>query len=136
MKKYTFATLGSWATKVDKRHDLIVKQAAQDTIERASRTLPGKNRGGSVTPGFVPRDLGFLAGSLQSALNGTTALTGEDSYVAIILGMEAGDTVEFGWTAEYARAQHYKGWLWRDKAVTNWQGTVNRAVARAKAILR
>jgi len=136
MTRYTFANLDAWARKTQRRADLITKQATQDTIEMASRTAPGKNRGGTVTLGFVPRDTGVLAGSLQSSLNGSTALKGEDSYTMIVAGMEGGDTATFGWTAEYARAVHYRGWLWRDNAADKWPQTVARAIAKAKARTR
>lgn len=132
MAKYSWAQLDDWTRKVERRADVVVKQSVNDVIVMASRTAPGKNRGGSVKVGFVPRDLGFLASSLVSQLNGSTMLSGENSYQMIVAGMEGGDTVFFGWTAKYARAQHYKGWLWVDNAAQQWQRIVKLNIAKAK----
>lgn len=134
MAKYTWANLDKWAKKVEQRADLIVKQSANDLIVMASRTKPGKIRGGNVQVGFIPRDLGGLAASLVTQLNGSTIIAGETSYIAGIAGFNAGGQISFGWTAAYARAQHYKGWLWVDNAVQNWPSIVRAVVARAKAM--
>lgn len=136
MTKYSFAELPRWATKVERIADAIVKQATNDLIVRASRTAPGTSRGGTIRPGFVPRDTGFLAASLQSSLNGSTALTGETSYLFVVGRMEAGDVADFGWTAEYARAVHYRGWLWVDDAAHAWPGIVAAAVTKAQSMVR
>jgi len=136
MTKYTFATLDSWTRKMQRRQDAVVKQATNDVIKQAARTAPGKMRGGSVRPGFVPRHKGILANSLVSSLNGSTALQGETSYEMVVLGIEAGDWAEFGWTAPYARKMHYKGWLWVEMAANDWPMIVRRAVNRAKAQTR
>src|SRR5690554_4400942 len=133
MATYTWANLDAWATKTQKRLDVVVKQSTNDVIALASRTAPAKARGGSVQPGYVPRDLGFLAASLQSSLNGSTSMTGEESYVMAVAGMKAGDVAEFGWTAIYARKLHYAGWLWVDHAANQWQAIVADVVKRAIA---
>lgn len=132
MARYTAKNIGSWVTKSKKRMDVVAKQATNDLIVMASRTAPSTARGGDVKPGFVPRDTGFLAASLVSSLNGSTALSGEGSYRFVVAGMEGGDTALFGWTAEYARVQHYKGWLWVATAANEWPRIVRDAVARAK----
>jgi hypothetical protein len=134
MATYRADQIGSWVTKTKKRMDAVTKQATNDLMVLASRTAPGTIRGGSVKPGFVPRDTGFLAASLVSSLNGSTALSGEGSYRLVVAGMEAGDTAFFGWTAEYARVQHYKGWLWVATAANEWPRIVRDAVARAKLV--
>ncbi len=133
MATYSWAQLPDWSLKTQKRLDVVVKQSTHDVIALASQTAPAKARGGSVQPGFVPRDSGFLAASLQSSLNGSTALTGEGSYVMAVAGMKAGDVAEFGWTAVYARAVHYRGWLWVDHAANQWQAIVADVVKRAMA---
>lgn len=134
MTTYKWANLDDWAKKVERRTDLIIKQSANDLIVMASRTKPGKNRGGTVQVGFIPRDLGGLAASLITQLNGSTIIQGENSYIAGVAGFNAGDQILFGWTVDYARAQHYKGWLWVDNAVQNWPSIVRAAVSRAKAM--
>jgi len=137
--KYTLATLDRWAAKTAKRANLVVKQATNDVIVRASKTAVGTSRGGNVRRGFVPRKDGILAGSLISELHGSTALSakGEDSHRLVVAGMEAGDVARFGWTAPYARAKHdgtrnSPGWFWIDEAATHWPQAVADAVQRAK----
>ncbi len=134
MTVFKVAHLDAWARKIKKRTDLIVRQATHDVIASASRTRPGVMRGGTVQPGYVPRDTGFLAASLVSSLNGSTALTGEDSYIMVVADMDAGDVAEFGWTAAYARVAHYRGWMWVDVAANNWPRIVDQVVERAKAM--
>lgn len=132
MVNYKAADIGKWATKTKERMDIVTKQATNDLVKQASRTAPSTIRGGTIMPGFVPRDTGFLAASLTSSLNGGTAISGVDSYRFVTVNMEAGDTAVFGWTAEYARVQHYKGWLWVSIAANNWRQIVKEAVAKAK----
>jgi hypothetical protein len=106
----------------------------------------GITRGGAVKRGTIPRDLGALAGSLQSTLLGSTAISGagEDSYLMVVDAMQGGDHARFVWggaNAPYARAIHYgfgtyPGTFWRDDAAAKWQGYVRAATARAKATIR
>lgn len=132
MVKYTAANIDEWTRATKKRLDVVVKQSVNDLMLQASRTAPGIMRGGSVRPGFVPRDTGNLAASLVSSLNGSSAVQGEASWRFVTAGMEGGDTALFGWTAKYARVQHYRGWNWVDLAANNWQQIVREAVAKAK----
>lgn len=130
MSEYSFVELPQWVKDVERRLDAVVVTSTSQVIELASRTKPGKSRGGAVTPGFVPVDTGFLANSLVSTLHGTTTLTQKGDYYLVVGSMKAGDVAEFGWAAEYARAVHYRGWLWRDVAVQQWPDIVRRNVAR------
>jgi hypothetical protein len=130
MARYSAADAGRWANVTNERLDLVVKQAANDLMVRASKTAPSTIRGGSIQPGFVPRDTGFLAASLVSSLQGGAPVEGTDSWRFVVAGMEAGDLAVFGWSAKYARVQHYKGWLWRDMAANDWQRIVREAAAR------
>lgn len=136
MTDYTFATLDKWADKVMRRADYIVAQSTNDAVVMASRTSAGKMRGGSIRPGYVPRDTGFLAASFVSSLNGSTALTGPTSHVLVVANMKAGDIAQFGWTAVYARAMHYAGWLWVDVMANEWQRIVTENIVKAKAVIR
>lgn len=132
MVKYTAANIDDWTRATKQRIDVVVRQSANDLMLQATRTAPGILRGGTVRPGFVPRDIGFLAGSLVSSLNGSTAIQGEASWRGIVTGMEGGDVALFGWTAKYARVQHYRGWNWVDLASNDWPRIVREAVAKAK----
>ncbi len=130
--EYTFATLDQWAAKSERVANAIVRQSAQDLFSQASRVAPGVVRGGSVLPGFVPRDSGFLAASAQFELNGAKKGDGENAYELGIVGMQAGDTAVLVWTAVYARRLHYDGWLWVDTAAADWQNIVRKVVLRAR----
>lgn len=135
-KQFT-AEIDAWVLKTKKRAKVIVQQSAHDVFQMASRIKPGMNRGGDVMPGFLPRDTGFLAGSAKFEINDSPTAEGENiDFAMSIVGMEAGDTAVLAWTAVYARAQHYKGWLWVDTAASQWQQIVADNVARAKAQVR
>jgi len=145
MTKYTFANLDAWALKTRKRLDAVVSQATNDMIADIE-VVPGINRGGGRVRGTIPRDLGFLAASLQSELYGSGSLQakGEDSYAMVVGAMEAGDVVRFSWgtagdgRVSYAYHVHYgangvPGTYWIDVAAGKWPGYVADAVRRAKA---
>ena len=135
---YTNANLGDWGIKCKKAIRAVLKQSVNDVVIDASKTATGVMRGGALVKGHVPKDTGFLAGSLVSTLHGSTAITqkGED-FKLVVGGIEPGDMAEFLWTAEYARALHYgvnggDGWHWVTEATNNWQDIVDKNIARAK----
>ena len=151
MTRYTFATLDQWTAKGEKRMEAVLKQSANDMLKDI-KIVTGITRGGTLQRGAIPRDLGSLAGSLQSTLFGSTAISGagEDSYVLVLGQMQAGDKVRFAWggaNAPYARRIHYgfqgtdslgrtynqQGTFWRDDAAAKWESYVNAATIRAKA---
>lgn len=144
MTKYTFAELDQWAAKVERRTTAIVQQATNDML-KGIKISTGITRGGRVERGTIPRDLGALAGSLQSTLFGSTSLggSGENSYVMVVGQMQAGDRARFVWggaNAPYARAIHYgfdsyPGTFWRDDAAGQWQGLVAAATIRARTMV-
>lgn len=139
MTAYTFANLDAWARQTKARMDAVVKGSTQEVC-RIAQTPRGKG-------GRLPVDTGFLRNSFQSSLNGSTSLTGGDSYVLVAASMEAGDVAQFGWTAAYARRVNY-GFVGADKlgrnynqqgahflegATVQWPGIVAAEVAKAKA---
>jgi len=72
----------------------VFKASAQDFVEDAQRPV---SKGGRM-----PVDTSFLRNSHVSGLNGSTSLSGAESYVTTIANSELGDTIDGGWTAEYA----------------------------------
>ena len=144
MTTYSFADLPKWVTKTEKVMDAVVSQATNDLVADI-KIVPGINRGGSRVKGTIPRDLGALASSLQSSLNGSTAISGATSFAFVAGQMTAGDTARFAWGgkgsgAEYAEAVHYgangvPGTYWIDVAAAGWQGYVKGAVRKARAEL-
>lgn len=142
MARFKMADLDRWAAKVDRRMTAILKQSTNDML-KGIKISTGITRGGTFQRGAIPKDLGALAGSLQSTLFGSTAISsaGEDSYILAIGAMQSGDKARFVWggaNAPYARAIHYgfgsyPGTFWRDIAAAKWGGYVRAATARAKA---
>mgnify|MGYP005850773037 CR=1 FL=1 len=122
----TFAAdLSRFAHLTDDKLRRILRQSVQDVIRDAQTPVA---QGGSM-----PVNTGFLRNSLATEVNGIGVATGEDSYVLAIAGLEPGDVLRAGWTAEYARARHYKpegfgqgGGHWRDRAAAKWQDIVAR----------
>lgn len=139
MTTYTFASLDAWARATQQRMDAVVKGSTQEICSIAQTP--------STKGGRLPFDLGNLRNSFQSSLNGSPALEGAESFVAIAAAMEAGDVAEFGWSAEYARRLEY-GFTGQDKlgrtynqqgrhflsgAMLEWPRVVTEQVAKAKA---
>lgn len=144
MTKKTFtAQIDAWVAKVKKAQDAVVSTATTHMLADVE-IVPGINRGGAREHGTIPRDLGALAGSLQSSLYGSMAMTppeGEDSYTLVAGSMKAGDVATFTWggaTAPYAMAVHYgangvPGTFWVDVAANKWQGYVDDATRKVRA---
>lgn len=110
---------------------LVVKQSAQDVFSTAQTP---KAMGGNL-----PVDTGFLRNSFVSALNGGGAVGGSDAYVATIAGMDLGDAVLGGWTANYARHVEYgtskmAGSFFALRAAQEWQNIVARNVEKTRAL--
>lgn len=139
MAKTFLAAVKGWSDLTKQKMELVVKQSAQDV---ASIAQTDKASGGNM-----PVDTGFLRNTFQSSLNGSTALTGPDSYAAIIAGMELGDVFEGGWTAAYALRMEY-GFVGTDSrgrtynqagnfyalnAIQQWQAIVATNVAKVKS---
>jgi len=107
----------------------VVKQSAQEVF--ADAQLP-VSQGGRMRV-----DTGFLRNSLQSSLNGSTALSGEEGYILAISQMKAGDRMFGGWTAEYAMAREFgaRGQLpdfFMRGAAQKWQSIVAKNAALVK----
>lgn len=113
----------------------VVRASAQDVMERAQRPVA---KGGNM-----PVDTGTLRNSLQSSLQGSTSLTGGESYIMVAAQMDAGDVATFTWgkPADYARFVEYgtrgrPGRFFMRNAVAGWKQIVAANIARAKAAVR
>jgi hypothetical protein len=81
----------------------IVKQSAQDVFSAAQTAQPSvKETGGSFEVGKIPVDWGDLRGSFVSGLNGGTIAQGNEAYVLAIAQAKLGDSIQGGWTMNYA----------------------------------
>lgn len=139
MTNYTFSNLDAWARATQARMNAVVRGSTQE-VARLAQTPRAKG-------GRLPVDTGALRGSFQSSLNGSTALTGPESYVMIAATMEAGDVAEFGWGAAYSRrvnsgftgtdalgrTYNQQGAHFLEGATMQWPAIVAAEVAKAKA---
>lgn len=128
MSQFT-AQIAAFAEDAKRKMELTIKQSAQDVGEIAQRPVA---KGGNM-----PVDTGFLRNSLVAGLNGTTSLSGPDSYVLAIAGAELGDSIFFGWTANYARYVEYgtqgrAGRFFALSAAQQWQAIVARNADKAR----
>lgn len=145
MTVYKAADMPKWAMKFEKITTAIIQQATNDMLNDV-KIVPGITRGGSRKKGTIPRDLGALAGSQQSTLYGSTALTavGEQSHLLVITQMKVGVMARFSWggnAAPYAEAIHYgsgntAGTFWIDVMANGWRRYVRVATNKAKAAIR
>lgn len=129
MAKVFAAKVKQFADLTREKLELVVKQSAQDMYSIAQTPV--------AQGGRMPVDTGFLRNSFVSGLNGTTNLTGPDAYVTAIAGMELGDTVFGGWTAEYARyvedgAMGRPGRFYALGAAQEWQRLVEINAQKAR----
>lgn len=130
------AQVSAWAMETEGRLLAVFRASAQELFSIAQTTV---HEGG-----FLPFDIGFLRNSFVSGLNGSTSLSGPDSYVIAIASAEIGDSVIGGWTADYARRMEYgfvgqdslgrnynqRGFGYVRNAAMQWQDIVNRHAAR------
>lgn len=129
MSQFT-AQIAAFAEDAKRKMELVIKQSAQDVGEIAQTPVA---KGGNM-----PVDTGFLRNSLVAGLNGTTSLSGPDSYVLAIAGAEIGDSIFFGWTASYSRFVEYgtqgrAGRFFMLNAAQQWQQIVARNAEKARA---
>lgn len=125
------ADIDRYVGLTEKKLLAVAKQATDDTVRIAQNPV-GKG-------GPMPIDTGTLRNSLVTELNGAKVGEGADSFTLGIAGLELGDVVTVAWTADYARARHYKpptfgqgGGMWRDIAADRWQDTVRTVARRAR----
>lgn len=115
------AQIKAFADKSKEKIEAVVKQSAQEVFSIAQTPI--------AQGGRMPVDTGFLRNSLIAELNGATVAGGADAYTLAIAGMDLGDVVFGGWTADYARFQEYgtstfAGNFFMLSAAQQWQAIV------------
>lgn len=125
------AQVSAWVAKSQRRIEAVFKQSAQEVFSTAQKPV--------AQGGNMPVDTGFLRNSLISGLNGSTSLTGPDSYTLAIAQAKLGDSVFGGWTANYARPVEYgargrQGRRFAGQAAAQWQAIVKRNAAKLRAM--
>lgn len=125
------AEVEAWARKSEARLNAVFRESSQRLIAEA-QTVRGEG-------GKLPLDTGFLRASGQASLTGwPSGPSNQDDglgtfdYAATIAGARVGQTVYFGWTAEYARNMEQQFGFMRS-AAQNWQGIVSGVVREAMA---
>lgn len=123
MTVYKAADISKWGDKVKRRMKAVVQESTQRVFAEAQTPVA---KGGNM-----PVDTGFLRNSLTMALNGSTSLTGPESYVLSVAGMDLGDIIEGGWTANYARHVEHgsrgrAGRKFMNSAANNWTRIVDQ----------
>lgn len=131
MTRVFTAQLNAFKELTKAKTELVLKQSAQDLFEIAQRP--------KAVGGNMPVDTGFLRNSFVSGLNGSTSLSGPDAYVAAIAGMELGDSIFGGWTANYAQFVEYgtskmAGSHFALNAAQQWQAIVSANAAKAQQL--
>lgn len=122
MSRFT-AQIKAFADQSKEKIEAVVKQSAQEVFSIAQTP---KAQGGRM-----PVDTGFLRNSMMAELNGASVGGGADAYVLAVAGMDLGDVIFAGWTANYARHQEYgtsrmPGNFFMLSAAQQWQAIVAR----------
>ncbi|WP_420465614.1 HK97 gp10 family phage protein [Panacagrimonas sp.] len=140
-KKFN-AAVDSWVRKSKARGQAIFQESVQRVIEQAQEQGPSvANPGGGG--GKMPVDDGFLRASGQVSFSGMPSGPKRPAVGAAVYRFNAddvalsisrarlGDTIFFGWTAEYARAMEARYGFLRS-AAQNWRPIVAAVTAEAK----
>jgi hypothetical protein len=125
------AQVAAFGRKSDARLTAIFRESAQRVISEA-QTVRGEG-------GKMRVDTGFLRASGQASLTGWPSGPsrrdeglGSFDYAITIAGARVGQTIYFGWTAEYAGYREYEDGFMRS-AAQNWQNIVSGVVREAMA---
>jgi hypothetical protein len=115
------AQIKGFTDRAKEKIEAVVKQSAQEVFSIAQTPV--------AQGGRMPVDTGFLRNSLIAELNGARVSGGGDAYVLAVAGMDLGDVIFAGWTAEYARFQEYgtsnfPGRFYMLGAAQQWQAIV------------
>ena len=110
-----------WARKSEARMEAVFRTAAQDMIEDAQTP---RDKGGRM-----PIDTGFLRNSGSAAINSIPAGGGLGNTAVVISRAKLGDTIYFGWTANYAQYMEVK-YAFMRMATQKWGQFVKVAARR------
>jgi hypothetical protein len=125
------AQIDKWASGSKKRLEAVTRDAAFRVFEDAQVPVA---KGGRMRV-----DTGFLRASAQASLMGMPSGPSrreeglpEEPDVNLVLGkMSLGDTIWFGWTANYARHRENQD-AFLGLAVQRWQDFVDVSIEEAK----
>ena len=121
MAKSFEAQVTSWARKSEARMEAVFRTAAQDMIEDAQTP---RDKGGRM-----PVDTRFLRNSGSASINTVPSGGGYGAVPLVINRAKLGDTLYFGWTANYAKYMEARYAFMRTSA-QNWERFVKVASRR------
>lgn len=137
MAKQFSAQVDDWAKKSQKRMERVAKTATLGVIEEA-QTPVAKGGNLRVDTSFLRNSgqvslTGIPSGESRPPPKGTTITDRSDAEAIATIGKaQLGDTIFFGWTANYARFREvFDGFL--GLAVQRWQEHVDAAVRKVKS---
>lgn len=114
--------VANWSRQVATMQMAAFREASQSLIEEAQ--VP-RAKGGKM-----PVDTGFLRNSGQAAINKVPSGQGAfDAVPLVLIRVQPGDRMVFGWTANYAVYMEARYAFMRSAAM-DWQGHVDRAARK------
>ena len=121
-------TIAEWVAKSEARLNAVWKTAAQDIV-REIQTPRAKG-------GRMPVQTSFLRNSFSADINKTPSGNGNSAYTSgpisiVINRAKIGDTVVFGWGAQYSIYMEARYSFVRH-AAQNWQQIVIKAAQKVK----
>lgn len=147
MATFKMADAGAWVNEKKTRQRAVLQGSVQELARRANLQRADGGR--------MPRDTGTLRGSFVNSQNG--AKLGKDGDAVIYtlaavadIGQSDFETIQFGWTVEYARRVN-SGFIGEDSlgrtfnqtgafyiefATDSWQTIVAEQAAKAEASVR
>jgi len=140
------ATVGDWCRTVPEAVEIIFRESAEEPIRVMDLLLVESVYDPPPAPSGYKRT-GFLRASLVASKTAMPTLHRENpgvpvpadlgDVVLIINGLEAGETLYVGYTANYAAFVHYSAGTapWVDLAAQRWQSIVAAKAAEVKARL-
>lgn len=134
------AQIDKWVKKSEARIEYVAKQSATDLIKEA-QTPVAKGGRMRVDTGFLRNSGMAKVGQLPTGqnINPNPDVRLQDfdfTDTAIAINRwSIGETLYFGWVANYARARENKDGFMR-LAAQNWQKHVNESIKNAKAAIK
>lgn len=138
------ASVQAFNDKAMRNVTLVLRESAQEVFRRATNLqASAKETGGRFEVGKVPVDTGHLIGTAEVRIGGSAVSTGTEAgeastppdYSVAIAQLDAGETVQLVFTAEYAREVEYgtskmAGRFFVRMAVADWQAIVDEAARK------
>ncbi|TRC78514.1 HK97 gp10 family phage protein [Mesorhizobium sp. WSM4310] len=142
------ATVGAWVAAVPLALEMVFKESAQELVSQLDQLLADEVYDKPATPGY--KRTGFLRASLMASTTAMPTLSRENpgapvppdlgDVILVINGVDLGDTLYLGYTANYAAFVHYGAQgraprPWVTMVAQRWVMIVEAKAAEVKARL-